>query len=301
MCLKKVSIGMGFILFMLFIVGCQSQKDVKSDIKLGFVVSTLDNPFFISLKDGAQSEADRLGATLLLRSSENSHKTEFEAIQELIEIGVDCLIINPTDSDAVYESIRYANLKNIPVITVDRNSTGGQVVCHIASNNELGGALAADFIIDSCKNDGKYAEMKGLEGTSAAIMRGKGFNDQMIAKGNMTLAAVVSASFDREEGKKIMNELLNVHPNLKALFAQNDEMALGALEAANSLNKQVIIVGFDGTSEAIKAVNEGRMAATVAQQPDLIGSEAVKQSLRYLKGDKVENMILIDVKLVKKL
>ena len=121
---------------------------------IALVVSTLNNPFFVSLKDGAQKEADKLGYNLVVLDSQNNPAKELANVQDLTVRGTKILLINPTDSDAVGNAVKMANQANIPVITLDRQATKGEVVSHIASDNVLGGKIAGDYIakkLSSCK------------------------------------------------------------------------------------------------------------------------------------------------------
>lgn len=300
----KISWRTLIIIFLLisipaFFITSQIEQNPTEAYRIGMVLSTLENPFFQSMKNGAQNEADLNQISLIIRDSNNNSSQEYEHVKALIDKGIDLLIINPTDSDSVYQSVRYANLNKIPVITVDRTSTGGQIIAHISSNNKAGGALAADYLIQMAKNKGKYAEIKGIEGTSASISRGEGFNDRMISS-NMTLAATITAHFDRKKGAEMTARLLNTHPDLTAIFAQNDEMALGALETIEARGLKIIVIGFDGTIEAINAVKSGKMTATISQQPEKIGEQAIQQALSYKNKQSIPSEVLVEVKLIKK-
>ncbi len=293
-----------FILLLIFITiflsACQIDYRAPEHSRIGIVLSNLDNPFFQAMNTGAQDEANKQDVILKVLDSKDSSSIELSKVKSLVDSGIDLLILNPTDSDSVYQSVRYANQKNIPVITVDRISTGGQIVCHITSNNVNGGQLAAQFMIENCNNVGDYAILRGIEGTSASLNRGKGFQNYMNANSQMTQVSSLSASFDRNLGKNMMTKLLSVHPDLKAVFAENDEMALGAIEAIKNQNLDLLVIGFDGTPEALEAVKAGTLDATIAQQPEQLGSEAIRHGISYLQGNKIPETVQVDVKLVTK-
>ena len=257
---------------------------------IALVVSTLNNPFFVSLKDGAQKEADKLGYNLVVLDSQNNPAKELANVQDLTVRGTKILLINPTDSDAVGNAVKMANQANIPVITLDRQATKGEVVSHIASDNVLGGKIAGDYI----------AKKAGIAGTSAARERGEGFQ-QAVAAHKFNVLASQPADFDRTKGLNVMQNLLTAHPDVQAVFAQNDEMALGALRALQTAGKSdVMVVGFDGTPDGEKAVNDGKLAATIAQLPDQIGAKGVETADKVLKGEKVQAKYPVDLKLVVK-
>lgn len=264
---------------------------------IALTVSTLDNPFFVSLKDGAQKKADELGYKLVVLDSQNDPAKELSNVEDLTVRGAKVLLINPTDSAAVGNAVAIANRNKIPVITLDRGAAKGDVVSHIASDNVAGGKMAGDFIAQKLGNGAKVIQLEGLAGTSAARERGEGFK-QAIDEHKFTVLASQPADFDRTKGLNVTENLLASKGDVQAIFAQNDEMALGALRAVGAANKKVLIVGFDGTDDGVKAVKSGKLAATVAQQPELIGSLGVEAADKILKGEKVEAKIPVALKVV---
>lgn len=266
---------------------------------LALAVSTLDNPFFVTLKEGAEKKAQELGYKLVVLDSQNDPAKELANVEDLTVRGAKVLLINPTDSDAVGNAVAIANKKNIPVITLDRGANKGEVVSHIASDNVAGGKMAGDFIAEKVGKDAKVIQLEGIAGTSAARERGEGFKQAVEANGFEVLASQ-PADFDRTKGLNVMENLLASHSSAKAVFAQNDEMALGALRAIKAAKKEIIVVGFDGTDDAVKAVEGGHLAATIAQQPEKIGELGVETADKVLKGEKVEAQIPVPLKVISK-
>ncbi|ELY2737988.1 ribose ABC transporter substrate-binding protein RbsB [Cronobacter dublinensis] len=265
---------------------------------IALVVSTLNNPFFVSLKDGAQKEAEKLGYDLVVLDSQNNPAKELANVQDLTVRGTKLVLINPTDSDAVGNAVKMANQAKIPVITLDRMAAKGDVVSHIASDNIAGGKIAGNYIAKQAGDGAKVIELQGIAGTSAARERGEGFK-QAVDAHKLNALASQPADFDRTKGLNVMQNLLTAHPDVKAVFAQNDEMALGALRALQTAGKtDVMVVGFDGTADGVKAVQDGKMSATVAQQPEQIGVIGVQTADKVLKGEKVRARIPVDLKLV---
>ncbi|SUT88392.1 D-ribose transporter subunit RbsB [[Actinobacillus] rossii] len=264
---------------------------------IALTVSTLDNPFFVSLKDGAQKKADELGYKLVVLDSQNDPAKELSNVEDLTVRGAKVLLINPTDSAAVGNAVAIANRNKIPVITLDRGAAKGDVVSHIASDNVAGGKMAGDFIAQKLGNGAKVIQLEGLAGTSAARERGEGFK-QAVDEHKFAVLASQPADFDRTKGLNVTENLLASKGDVQAIFAQNDEMALGALRAIGAANKKVLVVGFDGTDDGVKAVKSGKLAATVAQQPELIGSLGVETADKILKGEKVEAKIPVALKVV---
>ncbi|EPL6455718.1 ribose ABC transporter substrate-binding protein RbsB [Providencia rettgeri] len=267
---------------------------------IALVISTLNNPFFVTMKDSAQKEADRLGYELIVLDSQDNPAKELANVQDLTVRGTKLMLINPTDSDAVGNSILMANKAKIPVITLDRAANKGEVVSHVASDNRMGGKMAADYIAQKTGNEAKVIQLEGISGTSAARERGEGFNTGA-KEHKFNLLASQPADFDRTKGLNVMQNLLTAHPAVQAVFAQNDEMALGALRALQTAGRtDVLVVGFDGTNDGIKAVEGGKLGATIAQRPDQIGIVGVQIADKILKGEKVDATVPVELELVVK-
>ncbi|MDG6301908.1 ribose ABC transporter substrate-binding protein RbsB [Glaesserella parasuis] len=266
---------------------------------IALAISTLDNPFFVTLKEGAEKKAKELGYNLVVLDSQNDPAKELSNVEDVTVRGATVLLINPTDSEAVGTAVAVANKKNIPVITLDRGANKGNVVSHIASDNVAGGKMAGDFIAEKVGKNAKVIQLEGIAGTSAARERGEGFK-QAVEANQFELLASQPADFDRTKGLNVMENLLASHGSAKAVFAQNDEMALGALRAIRASGKNILVVGFDGTDDAVKAVNGGQLAATIAQQPEKIGELGVEVADKVLKGEKVEAQIPVPLKVISK-
>ncbi|MEZ8045601.1 ribose ABC transporter substrate-binding protein RbsB [Vibrio sp. 10N.237.312.C02] len=266
---------------------------------MAIVLSTLNNPFFVTMKDGAEAKAEELGYKLIVLDSQNDPSKELSNIEDLTIRGVKAILINPTDSDAVSNAIRIANRSNIPVLTLDRGASRGDVVSHIASDNVIGGEMAGHYIMEKVGEKAKVIQLEGIAGTSAARERGEGFMNAVNGS-DLELLASQPADFDRTKGLNVMENLLAANPDVQAVFAQNDEMALGALRAVQASGKDVMIVGFDGTDDSIAAVNRGLLGATVAQQPDLIGSLGIEMADKVLKGETVDEYVPVPLKIIAK-
>ncbi|MTI69221.1 MAG: ribose ABC transporter substrate-binding protein RbsB [Firmicutes bacterium] len=295
---KTVALLLVLILTMGAFIGCSAPEgEEEGKEKIGLVVSTLNNPFFVSLKEGAQAKAEELGYDLIVLDSQDDPSKELSNVEDLIVKGVSVILINPTDSAAVGNAVKAANREDIPVITLDRGAEAGEVTAHIASDNVAGGKMAGEYIVEQLEGSGKVVELEGLAGTSAARDRGKGFNE---AADNSDLEVVArqAADFNRTKGLTVMENVLQAQPEIDAVFAHNDEMALGALEAVKASKRDILIVGFDATDDAKKAVADGEMAATVAQQPKKIGSLGVENAVKVIKGESVEKSIPVDLKLI---
>ncbi|MFD5825826.1 substrate-binding domain-containing protein [Lentzea sp. NPDC060358] len=268
-----------------------------SDLTIGLAVSTLNNPFFVELQQGAQEMADQLGAKLTVVDAQNDATNQVNQVQTLVTQGVKAIILNPVDSQQSAPAARAAEMANIPLISVDR-SVEGKVAAEIASNNVQGGSLAAIEL--GRATTGEVAHLKGIQGASASRDRGRGF-EQGLNSGGIKVTAEAVADFDRAKGLNETTNLLQGHPEIKGIFAENDEMALGAIKALGArAGKDVMVVGFDGTPDGLKAIQEGTLAATVAQQPKQLGSKAVEQAVKAAKGETVQQVVDVEVKVITK-
>ncbi|MEK5213353.1 ribose ABC transporter substrate-binding protein RbsB [Bacillus sp. FSL R5-0603] len=299
---KAVSVILTLSLFLLTACSLEppqwakpSNSGNKKEFTIGLSVSTLNNPFFVSLKKGIEKEAKKRGMKVIIVDAQNDSSKQTSDVEDLIQQGVDALLINPTDSSAISTAVESANAVGVPVVTIDRSAEQGKVETLVASDNVKGGEMAAAFIADKLGKGVKVAELEGVPGASATRERGSGFHN--IADQKLQVVTKQSADFDRTKGLTVMENLLQGHPDIQAVFAHNDEMALGALEAINSSGKDILVIGFDGNKDALASIKDGKLSATVAQQPELIGKLATEAADDILHGKKVQKTISAPLKL----
>ncbi len=297
------------LVLMLALVACGRDDEEESatptptepeSYTLGLAVSTLQNPFFVSLKDGAETAANRLGVELVVKDAQDDAEQQKTQIQELIDAAVDAILINPVDGEAIVPAIEAANAANIPVFTIDRSAAGGEIVSHIASDNFAGGRMAAQHLAESLGGSGKVVELVGIPGTSAAEARGAGFNEAISTFEGIEVVAREVANFNRAEGKSVFAAILEEHEEIDGVFAHNDEMILGAIEAAKEADRagSIRFIGFDAIEDAVAAVESGDLLATVAQQPAEMGRLGVEAAVDYLKGEEVPASLPVDLALI---
>ena len=274
----------------------EAASEIVGSGSVGLSLSTLNNPFFVTLSDGAEAKAKELGVDLIVVDAGDDSAKQTSDIEDLISKDISVLIVNPVDSDAVAPAVEDAIEKGIKVIAVDRVVNGVEVDCSIASDNVAGAKMATEYLVELAGEKAKTAELEGVNGASATIDRGEGFHS--VADEKLDVVASQTANFNRAEGMTVMENMLQANPDIKCVFAHNDEMALGAIEAIG--DKEIIVAGFDATDDAIEAVKEGTMAATVAQQPDLMGATAVETATKLMAGETVEKTLPVEVSLVTK-
>ena len=269
--------------------------------KMGLSLSTLNNPFFVQIRAGAQAEAKKLGVDLTVTDAQNDASQQANQLQNFTSSNLGAIIVNPVDSDAASNSVKAADQAKIPVIAVDRGVNKASVDALVASDNVKGGELAARTIGEKLGGKGKIVILQGQAGTSAARERAAGFAAGLKAYPGIQVVAQQPADFDRTKGLDVMSNLLQAHPDVRGVIAANDEMALGAIKALGSkAGKSVSVVGFDGTPDGLTAVKNGTLYASVAQQPSMLGKIAVDNALKAIEGKKVEETVKVPVKVVTK-
>ena len=298
----------------LFLVGCEQAftlegedanvqevtEKAPSELVVGVSISTLNNPFFVSLEEGINNLAEENGTKIKSLDAQNDTAKQTNDVDDLIQQGVDILLINPVDSSAITPAVESANAKGIPVITIDRSSESGKILALVASDNVEGGEMAAEYIKQISGENVETVQLEGVPGASASRERGKGFMN--IAEESLNVIDSQTANFDRAEGLTVMENMLQANPSIKAIFAQNDEMALGAIEAikAAGLSGSIQVVGFDGTEDGINSVKAGVLSATVAQQPEEMGRLALQAAFDHFAGITIDEYIPSPLELITK-
>ncbi|MFF5100902.1 substrate-binding domain-containing protein [Streptomyces sp. NPDC000134] len=267
--------------------------------KIGLSLSTLNNPFFVQIRAGAQEEARKLGVDLTVTDAQNDASQQANQVQNFTSEGLSSVVVNPVDSDAAGPSVRSANKADIPVVAVDRGVNKADTAALVASDNVEGGELGAEALAEKLGGKGTIVILQGQAGTSASRERGAGFAAGLKKYPGIEVVAQQPADFDRTKGLDVMTNLLQAHPGITGVFAENDEMALGAIKALGAkAGKSVQVVGFDGTPDGLAAVRNGTLYASVAQQPKELGRIAVDNALRAAEGKRVEKTVKVPVKVV---
>lgn len=259
-------------------------------------LSTLNNPFFVELRDGAEAAAEEAGIELEVVDAQNDSATQTNQLATAATSGTDGVIINPVDSDAAAAAVAPMVGGDIPVVAVDRAVNGAEVASLVSSDNVAGGKQAADELAKAMGEEGKVIVLQGVAGTSASRDRGAGFEEGIAAYPDIEVVAMQTANFDRAEALNVATNLLQANPDVTGIFAENDEMALGAIQAlGDKAGSEVKVVGFDGTEDGLAAIEEGTMTATIAQQPAELGKRSVEVLQQVLAGETVEETIPVPV------
>ena len=294
---------MGGLSMSAFLPGLAAAEGKK--IKLGYNVATLANPFFQGMTKGVVDAAKKYPNITLINTNANGDaNTQSNMVINLINQGVDALILNPINANSIVPVVDQANKKGIPVFTLDRGAACGDCqVNFLETDNVALGREGAQFIIDKLKArygkiQGNVVDLVGLIGTTAGDDRDKGFmevfNKAAAENPGLKLVARQEGKFDQETSFNLMSQIMAANPQIDAVFNGNDDNAVGALRAIKQASKNVpmddpkhiIVIGIDGTAQALTAIRKGDMDATLSQNPLTMASQSVKYVDQYFNGDK---------------
>jgi erythritol transport system substrate-binding protein len=253
---------------------------------IAIITPSHDNPFFKAEADAAKAKAESLGYETSSASHDDDPNKQSELIDAAISRKAKAIVLDNAGADASIGPVRKAKEAGIPVFLIDReiNATG-IATAQIVSNNAQGAQLAGQSFVEAMSGKGNYVEFVGKESDTNAGVRSKGFTDVISQYPDMKLVAKESANWDQQEAFTKMETILQRDRNIQGVIAGNDTMALGVVAAlkAAGLNGKVVVVGFDGSPDAIAAVKAGDMHAT-ALQPAVLGAQtAVEQADKFLK------------------
>lgn len=267
---------------------------------VGLAMNTQTNPFFVDVKDGVQKAADELGAELYITDAQDDPAIQMKDVENLITKKPDCIIIDTCDSDAIVSSIEACNEAGIPVFTMDREASGGEVVSHIGYDAIRSGRLAGQYLADTLGGKGNIVEIQGIMGTNVAQNRSKGFNEVISQNPDMEIVACQVADFDRAKSMSVMENILQANDKIDGLYAANDEMLLGALEAVEAAGRleEITMIGCDAIDDTIEAMKAGKVEATIAEPPFFLGKAIMNAAYDYLQGKEVEKYVILDNELV---
>ncbi len=260
--------------------GCRKTPAKDGKLVIGLTLPSSSHPFFVFLKNSVMDEAQKLDVRVISADAEDVAAKQLSIVEDFVSQGVDAVLMAPISADALVPAVEALNRAKIPVATVDRQVSGGDVLVHVGADNVEGGRVAARYIVEKLAGKGNVIELEGAPGASPAIDRKKGF-DEVIAGSQMKLLASQTAEFYRANGQTVMENLLQAHTDFQAVYAANDEMILGAIEALEAKNlggARVVTVGYDVIPDAAEAIRKGRLTASVEQFP---GQQA-RKALRFL-------------------
>lgn len=309
----SVVVLIGIVVFFICKKNCGKSSTSNEKKRIGFVVPTLENPFFVDMTNGAKDKALSMQNVEVIVQAPQKVEDDLaqnQMVENLITQKVDAICIVPTNSETIIPAILKANAANIPIINIDNKvdmekaaKQNAKIAAYIGSDNFDGGKLAGQYIMEKLGNKGKVAILEGVSGNDAAIKRKAGFLEAIKNSPDIKVVSSQVANWNRDQAFTIFQAVLTANPDLNAVFACNDEMALGAASAIeqNKTHKQKItVVGFDAIKDAKDAINTGKMDATIAQQPALMGEKGLQLALDILAKKTVETVYSTELKIIKK-
>jgi ribose transport system substrate-binding protein len=273
-------------------------------IDIALVTKAMDSEFWLVLADGAKAAAAAhpgVKLSILAPDREINIDQQVSILEDQTRRGVKALVVSPAGSAQVLSALEQATERGVPVILVDTDAPFDKKVTYIGTDNRRGGQLAAKGLADAIGGPAEVALIHGVPGNESQDARAQGFIDALASDyPALKLVARQPGNSERSLGLTVMENILTAHPGIKGVFATNDQMALGAMEAleARSLRGKIKIIGFDATKEAVQATVDGRLAGSVAQNPRMMGQRGVEAALAALEGKPVEKRIDTGTELV---
>jgi ABC-type sugar transport system substrate-binding protein len=257
--------------------------------RVAVVVSTLNNPWFVVLAETARDRAKELGYEVVIFDSQNDPAKESQHFDNLISSGYGAVLFNCTDAKGSIANVRRAKAAGIPVFCMDREiEANDAATSQVLSDNYSGCVALGQYFVEQVGESGKYVELLGIVADTNTWNRSKGFHSVVDRFPGLKMVAQQSADFDRTKALEVLEAILQANPDINAVFCGNDAMAMGAYQALLAAGKadKVKVFGFDGADDVVKAVAEGKIAATVMQFPKTMARTAAENADKYFKGER---------------
>ena len=297
--MKKILTSIILVLSLFLLVSCGTKEETKEVVgnqaEVAIIIKTLSNPFWVSMKEGIEKEAEKQGikVDIFAANSEEDVQEQLKLLENLLGKNYKAIGVAPLSPVNLIPGIVEANKKGIYVVNIDERidmeqlkTSGGSVLAFVTTDNIKVGAKGAQFIVDKLVDGGEVAIIEGKAGNASGEFRKQGATEVFKANDKIKLVASQPADWDRSKALDLAANLIQKYPNLKAIYAANDTMALGALQAVMNANKQdkIIVVGTDGAPEALESIKQKGLSATVAQDSANIGAESLKLLIESLKN-----------------
>jgi ribose transport system substrate-binding protein len=306
----KIVVALVFLLFTF--ISCQRGNDKNTEgPTVALVLKTLNNPYFIEMQNGAEIQAKVSGINLVVQAAEREVDVEkqMQIIENLIQTKVDVICVTPSGSKEIIPAIVKANQEKIPVIVLDTRvdstllaESGGKIETFIGSDNYEGGRIAGKYIVDRLGGNGNVVLLEGIPGHETGDARLSGFHNVVDSQPGIKILTSQTANWERDQGFNVFQNIMQSYPEVQALFACSDLMALGAIEAIAAAGKtgDIIVVGFDALNDARDAIRAGKMDASIAQHSDVMGKKAIENAKQLIDGKSIPRYIPINIDLITK-
>ncbi|MDD4112242.1 MAG: sugar ABC transporter substrate-binding protein [Herbinix sp.] len=266
----------------------EENDDKKKGYSIGYTCPTLNNPFFVGMMDGAQLASDEREVKLTMLGGDNDVTKQVAQIEDFISQGVDAIVVQAVDTTGIVTAVEEANEAGIPVFTTAETPTGGDIVCSISFDSYESGYNGGTYIADVLGGEGKVVELVGVLGQETSREKSRGFAEAIEKFDGIEILSSQPAEYDRATAMNIMENWLQTYDQIDAVYAANDEMALGAMQAIEAAGiNDIFVMGNDGTDEALEAVIAGTLGATNGTPGYIQGYIAIDIAVRYLNGEAV--------------
>src|SRR5580704_8625696 len=267
----------------------------EDKVTIGVSLPQDDNPFYIGMLKGIRASATELGWDVATVSSNEDKLKQINGVQDLVAKGVKGILISPIDAVGVNAAYDAAAQAKVPIVSVARGSTSPNQTLHVAMDEKQIGRDIAEWTAKAIGGEGKVAMLLGPSGAPTFRNLGDGYAEVIAKYPKIQIAFRSDGPLTRERGVKQAEDALVANPDLKALYAANDDVALGAMQAVIAAGRadKTIVTGMNGVPPALKALKDGNIAMTVELNPVQWGRLGVDVLAQYLKGDKVEPRVFI--------
>ncbi|MFT4664542.1 MAG: ABC-type sugar transport system substrate-binding protein [Gammaproteobacteria bacterium] len=294
-----------FILALLLMTaGCDKETNEEGKGKIAVVISSLNNPWFLVLGETAANKAKELGYEAYIFDSQNNSSKEAEHFENIIASGYKAILFNATDADGSLLNVKRAKKAGIPTFCMDREINSRDVATtQLLSDNFTGCVRLGEYFVREMNKKGSYVELLGLVGDNNTWNRSKGFHSVVDEFPELKMVSQQNADFDRNKAMEVMESILQANPDIDGVFCGNDAMAMGAYQGllAAGKSEHVQVFGFDGNRDALNAIADNKIKATVMQFPKIMASKSAELADRYLMGERgMSFKTLIDVQLITK-
>jgi len=287
-------------------IGCKKSEvelyDNKKQITIGATLLNMSSEFIVMLNNAMQEKAKESGIKLIVNDAQRNPEKQVQQVESFIAQSVDVIILNPCEVDASSPAVVKAKKAGIPIINVN-SETRDEPTAFVGSRDEESGKIALEYIAKRLNGKGNIVIMQGFMGQAAQIKRDEGAKEVLKKYPEIKVLAQQTAEWDRAKAISLMENWIQSYGNkINAVFAQNDEMAMGALLALEQakMKNSVIVVGIDAIADALKAVKDGRLDATVFQDAKAQGRTAIEIALKMIKKEQYQKETYIPFRLVTK-
>jgi len=320
---KRKILSLVFMLILVFsvglVAGCSTDGDNEAGVnatsanagdqdekkEVVIILKNLIDPFFTTMRDGAQAAADKYGInlTVLAPLQANNNQEQIQQVEQSIAKKVDAVVLVPADSSGIVPAAKQLNENNIPIINVNTRiakDSDVKIETFVKADDYSAANATAKKLAEMIGGEGEVIILEGVTASQTSIDLTAGAVDAFNEFPGIKIVAQQSANFDRVTGMTVTQNLLQAHPNVKAIFAANDEMALGAVEAVDQAGKmdQILIAGINGSSGAIESIKAGKLALTCDKNPYMQGYMGVEAAAKLLMGETLEEETVIPIAMI---